>query len=244
MADRVAIVTNVTKYTGGPAAEALAADGFKVLCHDALFRSPEERAAYDDAHSGCEAAVAQEPEDLVAEALSRFGRLDVLVSNDVFPARSVPVEMASVEIYRATIEALMVAPFRLVAAAAAVMINHRTGGRIILVTSAAPLRPYPGYSMYASARSGASGLAQALAKELGPSGIQVNAIAPNFLESETYFPGSLWRDNPKYARRLKEMVPLQRLGRPSEIGALIAFLASGKSDFVTGQIIAFTGGWP
>ncbi|WP_375412929.1 SDR family oxidoreductase [uncultured Bradyrhizobium sp.] len=243
MADRVAIVTNVTKYAGGPASEALAADGFKVLCHDPSFRSAEERAAYDGAHSGCAAAVAQEPKDLIAETLARFGRLDVLVSNDVFAATAVPVEMASIDIYRATIEALMVAPFRLAAAAADVMIRNRTG-RIILVTSAAPLRPYPGYSMYASARSGANALAQALAKELGPSGIQVNAVAPNFLESETYFPVSVWRDNPKYAQRLKEMVPLQRLGRPPEVGALIAFLASGKSDFVTGQVIAFTGGWP
>jgi NAD(P)-dependent dehydrogenase (short-subunit alcohol dehydrogenase family) len=51
-------------------------------------------------------------------------------------------------------------------------------------------------------------------------------------------------EDPKYVQRLKEMVPMQRLGRPDEIGALIAFLASGKAEFVTGQVIAFTGGWP
>jgi NAD(P)-dependent dehydrogenase (short-subunit alcohol dehydrogenase family) len=72
----------------------------------------------------------------------------------------------------------------------------------------------------------------------------VNAVAPNFLYSETYYPRAQWMEDPKYVQRIKDMVPLGRLGRPEEIGELIAFLVSGKSDFVTGQVIPFTGGWP
>jgi 3-oxoacyl-[acyl-carrier protein] reductase len=244
MVDQIAIVTNVTKYAGDPAASALALDGFQVLCHDPTFSSPRERSLYEQNRPGRSAATAQHPEELVEEALSRFGRVDVLVSNDVYPASPVPIEMVNADDFRHMIETLMVAPFRLTSAAASAMIDRRIRGRMVLVTSASPLRPYPGYAMYASARGGANVLAQALAKELGAAGIQVNAVAPNFLESETYYPGALWRDNPRYAQKLKEMVPLARLGRPEEIGALIAFLASGRADFLTGQVIGFTGGWP
>jgi NAD(P)-dependent dehydrogenase (short-subunit alcohol dehydrogenase family) len=243
MAEKAAVVTNVTEYAGAPAAMALAADGFAVLCHDPSFIGTEARAAFETSRPGCVAAAAQEPEALVAEAVARLGRLDALVSNDPWPARRLRIGEATPEEYRATIEALMVTPFRLAAAAARVM-EGQGGGRIVLVTSAAPLRPYPGFSMYASARAGASGLAQALGKELGAANIQVNAVAPNFLYSETYYPKTQWADDPKYVERLKRMVPMQRLGRPEEVGALIAFLASGKADFVTAQVIPFTGGWP
>ena len=243
MTNRVAIVTNVTQYAGDPAAAALTAEGFAVLCHDPTFASIEARTAYEAAHLGRIAAKAETPEDLVTEVIGRFDRLDAVISNDAYPAKRMRIEEAAAEEYRATLEGLMVAPFRLAAAAARVM-KPRGSGRIVLVTSAAPLRSYPGFFLYASARAGATGLAQALAKELAPFGIQINAVAPNFLASEAYYPRKQWVEDPKYAQRLKDLVPMQRLGRPEEIGALIAFLVSGKSDFVTGQVIPFTGGWP
>lgn len=243
MADRVVVVTNVTEYAGMPSAAALAADGFRVLCHDPAFGNAAARAAYADANPGQVASEATTPEELVAEAVRRFGRLDAMVSNDAFPARRSKIDETDPDDYRMALESLMVAPFRLAGAAAKVM-KAQGGGRMVLLTSAAPFRPYPGFTVYASGRAGASGLAVALAKELGPFNIQVNAVAPNFLYSETYYPKAQWQDDPKYVQRLKDMVPLQRLGRPEEIGALVAFLVSGKSDFVTGQVIGFTGGWP
>lgn len=239
----VAVVTNVSEYAGGPAAAALAAQGFSVLAHDKGFGGAEARKAFEAAHAGCTAAEAAEPEALIAEAVARFGRVDAVVSNDAFPAKRAKVDEVAAEDYRAALDLLMVTPFRLAGAAAAVM-KAQGGGRIVLCTSAAPMRPYPGFSVYASGRAGASGLAVALAKELGPFNIQVNAVAPNFLYSETYYPKAQWMEDPKYVQRVKDMVPLGRLGRPEEIGELIAFLLSGKSDFVTGQVIGFTGGWP
>lgn len=240
---RVAIVTNVSEYAGGPAATALAADGFTVLAHDKGFADAAAGKAFEGANAGCTAAEASEPEALVAEAVARFGRVDAVVSNDAFPAKRAKVDEGTAEDYRAALDSLMVTPYRLAGAAAAVM-KKAGGGRIVLCTSAAPMRPYPGFSVYASGRAGATGLAVALAKELGPFNIQVNAVAPNFLYSETYYPKAQWMEDPKYVQRVKDMVPLGRLGRPDEIGALIAFLLSGKSDFVTGQVIGFTGGWP
>jgi NAD(P)-dependent dehydrogenase (short-subunit alcohol dehydrogenase family) len=243
-----AIVTNVTEYAGAPAATALAADGFAVLCHDRSFADAAARAAWEGENPGLGAAVAATPEDLVAEAVARFGGLDVLVSNDSWPARRARIEDADPVEYRAMLEALTVQPFRLAGAAARVMkqqgMKEQGRGRMVFITSASPLHACPGFSMYASARAGATALAEALARELAPSGIQVNAVLPNFLYSETYYPKALWQDDPRYVQRLKDLVPMQRLGQPGEIGALIAFLASGKAGFVTGQAIAFTGGWP
>jgi NAD(P)-dependent dehydrogenase (short-subunit alcohol dehydrogenase family) len=239
----IAIVTNVSEYAGLPAARALAAAQTTVLCHDKSFTDAAARAAFEAEHPSCLAAGAETPEALVAEAVARFGTVDAVVSNDAFPAQRVRIEEADAAAYRQALEALMVAPFRLAAAAAKEM-KKQGSGRIVLLTSASPLRPYPGFSIYASGRGGASALAQALAKELGPFGIQVNAVAPNFLYSETYYPRAQWMEDPKYVQRIKDMVPLGRLDRPEEIGELIAFLVSGKSDFVTGQVIPFTGGWP
>lgn len=243
MADLTALVTNVTDYAGFPGATALASDGFRVFCHDPSFGDADAREAFATAHSGLAPLAGQTPEALVAEIVAAAGRLDVIVSNDSHPATRARIEQAEAQAYRDTLEALMVWPFRLAGAATPVM-KGQGGGRIVFITSASPLHPYPGFSMYASARAGASALSQALARELAPHGIQVNAIAPNFLYSETYYPRAQWMEDPKYLQRLKDMVPMQRLGRPDEIGALIAFLASGKAEFVTGQVIAFTGGWP
>lgn len=243
MADRAALVTNVTDYAGLPGATALSSDGFRVFCHDPSFGDPAARDAFTAGHAGLEPLAGQTPEALVADVVASAGRLDVIVSNDSHPATRARIEQAEAQAYRDTLEALMVWPFRLAGAATPVM-KGQGGGRIVFITSASPLHPYPGFSMYASARAGASALSQALARELAPHGIQVNAIAPNFLYSETYYPRAQWMEDPKYVQRLKDMVPMQRLGRPEEIGALIGFLASGKAEFVTGQVIAFTGGWP
>ncbi len=243
MSERIALVTHLSEYAGLPGAAALAADGCRVFCHDPSFADAAARHAFAAGNPGLEPLTATAPEDLVAEVTGIAGRLDVVVSNDTHPATRARIEQADAQAYRETIEALMVWPFRLAGAAAAVM-KGQGGGRLVFITSASPLHPYPGFSMYASARAGASSLSQALARELAPHGIQVNAIAPNFLYSETYYPRAQWMDDPRYVQRLKDMVPMGRLGRPDEIGALISFLASGKAEFVTGQVIAFTGGWP
>ena len=239
----IALVTNVAEYAGFPAAQALTRAGFAVVCHDRTFACADPKATFRERQPDLVGIPEQDPEAIVEVVIREYGRLDVLVSNDSYPARRVGIEDASLDDYRATIEALMIAPFALVRAAARQM-KERRSGRIILISSASPLRPYPGFSMYASARGGANTLAVALAKELAEFGISVNAVAPNFLSSETYYPKEKWVNDPKYARRVEEMVPLKRLGRPEEIGEVIAFLASGKADFVTGQVIPFTGGWP
>ena len=93
-------------------------------------------------------------------------------------------------------------------------------------------------------RAATTAFAKSLAQEAAPFGIQANVVAPNYLYSEAYYPRARYLDDPEGRAEIARTVPMGRLGEPGEIGALIAFLASGRSGFTTGQVICFTGGWP
>jgi NAD(P)-dependent dehydrogenase (short-subunit alcohol dehydrogenase family) len=234
----IAVVTNVNDYVGPPAAAALAAEEMTVLCHSAAFAEPDARDAFERGHAQLSAAHAQTPEDLIEEALQRFGRVDVVVSNDAANVRAGPFDERSADDYRTLFEAFAVNPCRLAMAALPRMKSQRSG-RIIFVTSGAPLRPAPGLALYAATRAASNSLVKSLAAEFGPFGISVNAVAP-YLVASNYFPRGM--DDPAIAKRVQQAVPMQRMGRPEEAGALIALLASGTADFVSGQVIALSGG--
>jgi NAD(P)-dependent dehydrogenase (short-subunit alcohol dehydrogenase family) len=239
---RIAIVSHATRYGGPGAVSALASAGYTVVCHDELFADDGQRAEFDARHRGAVACAAKTPAAAVTHALKQFGRLDVVVSNDVYPLHYLRVEDSEAADMRRATEALLVTPATLVAKAAAEM-KRQAGGYIVLITSAAPRRPEPGFSIYSSVRAGASAFAQAAARELAAHRITVNAIAPSFLDSELYYPSALWGTE-EGACKLRQLVPVGRLGTAAELGALIVFLASGMANFMTGEIINFTGGWP
>ena len=212
----VVLFTNPERFAGPAAIPALEADGATVI--------------------GVEAR----PEAVQA-ALKAHGRIDVLVNNDAFPAIRAPIEEAKLDDLRDGMEAMLVAPF---AMAQAVVPHMKTNmsGKILFITSATPFNGLPNYSMYVAARGAANSLALTLAKELAPSNIQVNAVGPNYVENPDYFPDELISD-PETLKRITRHIPLGRLGKPHELAALIAFLASDKSDWITAQVMPFSGGW-
>jgi NAD(P)-dependent dehydrogenase (short-subunit alcohol dehydrogenase family) len=239
---RVALVSNVNHFVGLAAAQVLASDGARVVCHDAAFADADARTRFAADNPGLEAAAEQEPAAVVAAALDAGGgRLNALVANEAYPAIRAPVEAAKLDDLRAGLEALVVRPFALIAAAVPAM-KRQGSGSIVLVTSAAPLRGLPNYSMYTAARGGANALAVSLARELARYGVRVNAVAPNYVESPSYFPPELLADEAARAKILAN-VPLGRLGTPEEVGALIAFLASDRCGFITGRVLPVDGGW-
>ncbi len=239
--DRKIIVTFATHWAGPEICDGLLAEGASVVCQDPAFADPSRAEAFVAGRPGLTAIADTAPADIVARALTDLGRVDALVSNDAFPAIRAPIETAAPQDFRDGIEALMVFPF-MMAGAVVPHMKARKAGKILFLTSASALNGLANYSMYAAARAGTNGLAKSLARELGKDNIQVNAIASNYIENPDYFPPELLANKEAYAKMVKN-IPLGRLGKPQEAAHLVAFYCSDRSDFITGNIMPFSGGW-
>jgi len=243
MTQTVALVTNVTQYAGPAATTALAADGYRTVCHDQMFLDSAVRDAFAAANPELTPIAEQEPQAIFAAAQG-YGSVDVVVSNDWVPPAAVgtPFESATLDNFEFIINELLYRPFQRIQAAIPAMKAGRNG-RIIMVTSAIAVRPTAAAILYGAARAAATSMMTATAKALGEFNILLNAIGPNWFENPTYFPAGRWEQDGDLRALVAKEVPLQRLGQEHEMGALIAFLASAKAAPVTGQFFGFTGGW-
>lgn len=241
MKDRIVLITNVEHFVGRPVAAELAAQGATVVCHDESFADVAAAERFAAANPALIVVGAQTPAEIVAAATERCGRVDAVICNDAGAAVRAPIERARTEDMRAALEEMVVFPFEM-ARAVVPQMKQRKRGKILFMTSATPLRGLPNYSMYVTARGATNALAVSLAQELGRDNIQVNAIAPNYVESPTYFPPDLI-DDPETLAKMTRNIPLRRLGKPEEVAALVAFYASDKNDFITGHVVPFAGGW-
>jgi 3-oxoacyl-[acyl-carrier protein] reductase len=237
------LITHVEQYAGPGAVPVFLREGMHLYCHDASFADHNIARAYEGSHPGAIALHGQTPEALMSELAERAVDLDVVVSNDVYPNTPFAIEDVPMDMLRNSFEALLVFPFRLTQLIVPTMKRQRKG-RFVFITSARYLQPEPGFSVATSLRAGTTAFAMSLAKEVAAFDIQVNVVAPNYLYSETYYPKARFIDDPAGRAQIAAKVPMGRLGKPEEVGELIAFLASGRSQFVTGQVVHFTGGWP
>ncbi len=237
------LLTNANQYTGPSALEALLKDGHTVACTDAAFAQADARAAFDKRHANARAIAAQTPEEVHAEMIARWSVPDAIVSNDVYPITRNDIEAIPTEDLVATFQAIVMIPIRLTQVFLPAM-KARGRGTFVFVTSARELRPERGFAVPTTLRAATTAFAKALATEAAPFGIQANVVAPNYLYSELYYPRARYVDDPAGRELIARTVPMGRLGNAEEVGALVAFLASGASSFTTGQVIYFTGGWP
>ena len=199
----LALVTNALVFAGSPAITALQQAGLQVAAHDLSFATAHGRESYQKAHPEVVVLQAQEPDEVVESAWQIAKRLDVLVSNDAFHPVQGPIENAELTDLRATLERLVVFPFAL-ARAAIPRLKERPGARVVLVTSNRNRLPLAGGA------------------------IPVNAVAPNYLYSETYYPRARFVDDAAGRTYIERTVPAGRLAEPAEIGELIAYLATMK----------------
>jgi 3-oxoacyl-[acyl-carrier protein] reductase len=243
MREQAALVTNALEFAGPPSVEALLAAGFRVAVHDRQFADEHARAAYAAAHPGRIVLAEQDPSQIVEAAWSGFGGLNVIVSNDAFQAIHGSIETSSLDDLRITLERLVVFPFAL-AKAAIPRLKTRPGARVVMITSNRTRLPLRGGAIPDAARAALNALVRSISLELAPHEVPVNAIAPNYLYSETYYPRSVFVDDPKGRAFIEQVVPVGRLARPDEIGELVRYLASAQGTFMTGAIIDFSGGWP
>src|ERR1700722_984648 len=244
---RVVLVTGAASGIGAAACRALAAPGAALLVHTRKNRDGAERVAAAAQAAGADVEVAlgdlvdaTVADALVAQAVTRFGGLDVLVSNAGFADRTPAAELTDAAM-AASVEAIQGAFFRLVRAA----VPHLKAGhdaRVVAVSSfvAHSFRTdMPVFAASAAAKAGLEALVRALAIELAPAGVTVNSVVPGFIRKD---PGAHVAIDPERLRRQLASVPLGRVGLPDEVAAAIAFLAPPAAGYITGQALHVDGG--
>jgi 3-oxoacyl-[acyl-carrier protein] reductase len=169
------------------------------------------------------------------EAISRAGRIDVLVNNAGVTRDGLIVRMKS-EQWDTVLDTNLKGAFNCTKLAAKAMMKQRYG-RIINITSVVGVAGNPGQANYVAAKAGLIGLTKAVARELAPRGITANAVAPGFVETD------MTRDLPEKTRHaMLAQIPLGRSAEVAEVAAAVSFLASDQAAYITGQVLHVNGG--
>jgi 3-oxoacyl-[acyl-carrier protein] reductase len=239
LAGQVALVTGASRGIGAAIAARLADDGAAVGVHYRAEREAAESVVARIVASGGRAvAVAADLADaasiapLVDAVEARLGRLDVLVNN---AGALYPTPMGAVD--ARAVDAMLAVNVRAPLLLASEFVRRRQGtpgGRIVHVGSGAGHRGFPGHAAYSASKGALEGMTPSLAAELGPLGITVNTVAPGATRT-----GML---TPENEARLLPRTALGRVGRPDDIAAVVAFLASPAGAWITGQVLDVNGG--
>ncbi len=219
MTNRTALITCVDRYMGRAVQTKFEALGITVVTSDGTLTS--ERACTD----------------LIAAA----GEIDILVANLAEPPMTDPVQNIDNADWNTLFDALVHPLMYLVRAVTPQMLDRRAG-KIIAVTSAAPLRGIPNNAAYCAARGAQNGFIKAIGLELAHANIQANAIAQNYINNDTYYPDDIL-DDAKFLDHVKRNVPTNKIGAAQETAELAAYLASENCTHMVGQIIPLAGGW-
>ena len=237
LAGRTAIVCGASAGIGLACAEALAAEGANVAMlarrRDALEREAERLGALAVAGDVADAA---DLERLVEATVASFGGVDVLVLNSGGPPRTRAVDVTDEQVASA-VELLLLPAVRLVRLCRP-HLEASGRGRVIAITSTSVKEPIDNLALSSAIRPGLTGWLRTLARELGPAGVTVNAVAPGRIDTERV--REVYPDGPSEADLAA--IPARRLGATREIGDVVCFLASERAGYVNGATVVVDGG--
>lgn len=177
----------------------------------------------------------EDVENIVNTAKDKFGVIDIMVNNAGITKDNLIIRMKE-EDFDKVIDVNLKGVFNCLKVIAPIMIKQRHG-KIINLSSVVGISGNASQVNYSASKAGVIGMTKSLAKEIGSRGINVNAVAPGFIETD--MTGEL---SEKVKEEYKKNIPLRRTGKPEDVANVVAFLASESSDYVTGQVIHVDGG--
>ncbi len=172
---------------------------------------------------------------MIKEVIEKFGRIDVLVNNAGITKDTLLMKMTK-EDFEQVINVNLVGTFNMSKNVIQYMMKQRNG-RIINISSVVGISGNAGQTNYAASKAGIIGFTKSLAKEVASRNILVNAVAPGFIETDMT---DVLKDEVKDA--IGKQIPLKRMGTPEDVANVVSFLASEKSNYITGQVINIDGG--
>ncbi len=237
--DQIAFVTGASRGIGREIARKLAFSGAHVVCTDVM--ELDETVKMISQEGGSAEGLPLDVTDFaqaaaaVKDVQSRHGRFDILVNNAGITRDQMLIRMKS-EDWRRVLEINLDGVFNITQPVAKIMMRKRSG-RIVSISSVVGLMGNAGQTNYSASKAGLIGFTKSLARELGSRGVNVNAIAPGFIE--TPMTDKLTEDQ---REALIKNIALQRLGTPSDIADAVAFLAGPASSYITGTVLNVSGG--
>jgi len=233
---KITLITGAGRGIGRACAEAFADAGATVIAVD---KTEADLATLAKEHAS---AIEIWTNDVTRESfyqrIEAMAKLDVLVNN-AGTNRPQPLTAVDTESLDTVIDLNVRAMFRTAQSAARVMLRDR-GGSIINMSSQMGHIGSPNRSVYCMTKHAVEGLTKAMAVELAPDGVRVNALAPTFIETAMTRP---MLDDPEFNEFVKRMIPLGKVGQPDDVAVAALYLASDASAMVTGHSLKIDGGW-
>lgn len=242
MDKKIALITGASRGIGKETACTLAREGIFVVINyngsrqkaldvlESIKKNGGEGAVYQ-----CNVADYSQTEEMIKNLIKEYGHIDILVNNAGITRDNLIMKMSE-EDFDKVIEINLKGCFNTIRHLSRQMLRQRSG-KIINVASVSGVLGNAGQANYAASKAGIIGLTKTMARELASRGICVNAVAPGFIKTEMteVLPESI-REN------VTGQIPLKRFGETKDIAEMIAFLASDKADYITGQVIHVDGG--